>query len=193
MPAIVTSLHTSYELSPEGQDTRDALTSKIETFNRDKGQYETQADALKTIQTADWTPENDRAAAGLRTRQISLLNREIALREEIERFLIRLQQVEHLTARDVAFNESEVVKADVRRRLVSIGYVDGMVDVGNGQAVAGIPDSIVAHHPAARAAHCRNVSLRGCDTSDARAQNRKEIERCRQNADKLKAAAVAGL
>ena len=125
MSTISDLLTFPFLLSKATRALQQKLAAAIARYNGDHVDLCKQAEALRDVSDAEWSPEHDATATRLRTSQIKSLQTEIALRSEVDAFYGTIDSQDRPTAVDAALATHEKTAADVRQKLVDIGFVLG--------------------------------------------------------------------
>jgi hypothetical protein len=145
------------KFSPEAVELCDELNAEITRLNERRAAF-SRNNFNQATDSASAAPRGSRSADHARGRVSSLmaqsLNRrdelasmleeEIRIRERLEGEWYPLRARERSRVRDEAHKHSAATEADIRKRLVSIGYID----IGIPGAIGGITNDMVARHPA---------------------------------------------
>jgi hypothetical protein len=157
------------------------LQGRIERFNAKCQQADDEGQQIKDIPESKWTAATVERAAKLRGRNTDLLGEEIVIREEIDAYLANVEAVDTPASYNAAIAEFDSAKVDVRRSLVSIGFLAEALDW-----------HILSRHPRIAAAMQLRDSLAGALPSrDSRSDNLSAIDRLRSDLAELKRRAVA--
>ena len=192
MSRIQTGVSQVFDLSRETRATQTKLEREISQFNTAYQDYELHANALREASPAEWSPSRDEAASKLRGTHIALLSRELALRTEMDEFFAAAEADRH-AAVDAAYKAHEDAQAEVRRRLISIGY-DREIRGGGGLMHDPITPEMIANHPMVCEAFERHEQASTCNQFDRRrADNKAGLSRCRGELEQLKKSATAGI
>jgi len=186
---IEIGLDAPYALSAEARKEQGKLKSDIAALNAAWTEHAAQADMLHGTADADWTGELHQAAEALGRRRIQFLRDELAIRGRVDAFLAGVIGPEYQAAREATYERLERATADVRRKLLSVGFIDAPNPSGAGYVL----DHSIYQHPAVQAAVAEEIAL-GCTSAEAARQlNAKAIAACRQQLADLKRKATAAL
>jgi hypothetical protein len=113
----------------------------------------------------------------LKVRELDLLTEEIEIREGLAAF-DSMRSADAAAASNEAYTAIEKTQADLRKKLVKIGYVDAPPEL---QVAGKITPGMILSHPNVLAARQRHEFLVGQSrATDGRVENQKALEQVRQ-------------
>lgn len=159
---LVTLPEPPFTLPKAAEAQRVAINARIEQILKHRRWREEHAAQIRAADPATLDTESLVGGCELMTR-VALERDEYQLRSDLHDFLAGPYREALDAAIDAAWKEVEQIEADVRKRLVSIGYVD--IPVTHGIRGAIIPD-FLNRHPEVLEARDRYQSLRGLASSN---------------------------
>jgi len=128
---------------------------------------------------------------GLPSRRLGLRGRELAIRNRLEAEFYPARQSDRMEASSRAEIKHEQAQADVRQRLMGVGYVDGRMPDG---VFDSIPPDRVGRHPAVLAARNeRDAALATRQSREDEQINAREIQKLLQAFEQIKQRAMSAV
>lgn len=188
MSQVTDELAVTFAISKPTEKSRKAIVERAAAHAAELAAIDT---AVTELRATGWSPAYDETAAKLRTRQRAAVVEEVSIRECIDQWFSRVAEVDWPMARDAAYQECEKAKADVEKRLLSIGY-QKVFDLGDGVERSDLP-AMIAAHPSVRAAVGQFNSLSDHFTLARRQANATALDACRKQLADYQSRATAGL
>lgn len=188
MGAVNDELAVTFAVSKASNKARKEILDRAAAHSADLSAIDT---AVAELRATNWSPTYDETAAQLRTRQRAAVVEEVAIREAVDQWFNHVATVDWPLARDAAYQECEKAKADVEKRLLSIGY-QKVFDLGDGVERSDLP-AMIAAHPSVRAAVVQSNSLIDHGTLARRQANAVALDACRKQLASYQMQATSGL
>ena len=155
VPLFLIGIETFWpeKLRSEAEELNDRIQKALDT----RARIEADEQRLRALKPAEMTAKEVSGLKGIPMREFVALQVEVAIFTAMEPFAAKAYAVLK-EERDIAYADLEAKKADVRKRLVSIGYVDAEPTLGIQGTI--MPGWIFVH-PDVRAAKRRFEQLDG--------------------------------
>jgi hypothetical protein len=181
----------SPELSQETRKLLGQITRDIDSLAKDQASLEADTQAVRSMNAADMSGGQLDVLRGLPSRRLDLMRRELAIRNRLEAEFYPVRQSDRMEASSRADAKYEQAMADVRQKLLSIGYVDGRMPDGVFDSIT--PD-MMGRHPAVFAArNKRDAALAARHTRDDEQFNAREIQQLLQAFEQIKQRAMSAV
>ena len=188
---IVDELALNFPIAKAADKQRTAILGRIAKHATALAEVASQVAALREVPASSWTSKHDAEAAEVRSKQRDLTAEEISIRQSIDEWYGLIADAEWPALRDAAIKSHEQITADVKKRLLGIGYVE-VTDLGGGVAREELP-GIIERHPEVRLALAKWCDLSDHHTSARRNVNAAALEACRREMLSYQQRATAGL
>jgi hypothetical protein len=181
----------SPELSQKTRKLLGQITRDIDSLAKDQASLEADTQAVRSMNAADMSGGQLDVLRGLPSRRLDLMRRELAIRNRLEAEFYPARQSDRMEASSRADAKYEQAMADVRQKLLSIGYVDGPISDGVFNSIT--PD-MMGRHPAVFAARNERNAALAIQTSHEDAQlNTREIQQPLQTFEQIKQRAMSAV
>lgn len=130
-------------LSPEGEAVRGQINERIARLAAARAKYDADAAALRSSRPGHMTTKQARDLEEMPTRNFALLRDELDIRILIDEQWAPAYDAAQLANRQRLFEALEKAKAEVRQRLIGIGYAEDRI--AGTEVISILPDTLLRH------------------------------------------------
>jgi hypothetical protein len=190
---MITELSEVSGMNADDKKVLQDLNAEIQAFNAAWSAFEAKRQHLADLDASDYTPADSEAAGRLRSDQVALLQRELAVRDRVNRWEpIRTRALGRAIEQTSAACDALVQK--LVKQMVGLGFVSEVPVPGAGIVVPGILEQQIALHPKVAEAHEWVMALRfQRDDNSGWHSNRNAISQLQRKLEPVKARALATL
>lgn len=136
-------------LSPQTRELLVRIRSDIGGLDKHQQELEADVQQIRSTPAADLTGKQLDLARDIPVQRLNLMRRELSIRNRVATEFFPARRHDRTAAAENAAARYGQLKAEVRQKLIGIGYIDGLMPGGNFESIT--PD-ILHRHPAVFAA-----------------------------------------
>jgi hypothetical protein len=144
-------------LSPQTRELHGRIRSDIGGLEKHQQELEADVQQIRSTPAAELTGKQLDLARDIPVRRLNLIRRELSLRNRLATELFPAHRQDRVAYADKTWTEYQRILADVRKKLIDIGYVDGLIP---GTDHVCITDDLLHRHPRARQSRIESEDAR---------------------------------